>query len=194
MNLSILAHLLVTERHRQRAAPAGGFSIPFMSEREVPPETEPLLVTNARGSFTQTRRSRDGLARFGFSPCPLEDEPILLGRLYNALESLSRASNWHNQFNTTAGAIESMRGTSCKPKNLVVSESLVSQFTTDESGGLVGSVDGIRVLSANLPLGGALLFTNPSALGVYVRIGDYLGLQFYNVRQSVAVIKVDGLD
>jgi len=64
----------------------------------------------------------------------------------------------------------------------------------DESGGLVGSVDGIRVLSANLPLGGALLFTNPSALGVYVRIGDYLGLQFYNVRQNVAVIKVDGLD
>jgi hypothetical protein len=174
MNLSILAHLLVTERHRQRAAPAGGFSIPFMSEREVPPETEPLLVTNARGGFTQTRRSREGLARFGFSPCPLEGEPILLGRLYNALEF--------------------MRGTSCKPKNLVVSENLVSQFTTDESGGLVGSVDGIRVLSAKLPLGVALLFTNPSTLGVYVRIGDYLGLQFYNVRQNVAVIKVDGLD
>jgi hypothetical protein len=90
-------------------------------------------------------------------------------------------------------AIEFMRASPCKPKNLVISENLVSQFITDESGGLVGSVDGIRVLSAKLPMGAALLFTNPPALGVYVRIGDYLGLQIYNVRQSVAVIKVNGM-
>jgi hypothetical protein len=87
-----------------------------------------------------------------------------------------------------------MQATTYKPKTLVVSESLISQFTTDESGVLVGNIDGIKVLSANLPIGGALLFTNPTLLGVYVRIGDHLGLQFYNVRQTVAVIKVDGLD
>jgi hypothetical protein len=86
-----------------------------------------------------------------------------------------------------------MRSSPYKPKNLVISENLVSQFTTDESGGLVGNVDGIRVLSANLPLDSAILFTASPALGVYVRIGDYLGLQFYNVRQTVTVIKIDGL-
>lgn len=193
MNLSILAHLLVTERHRQRAAPAGGFSVPFMSERKVPQDAEPLLVTNARGGFVPTRRSREGVARFGFSACPLESEPILLGRLYDALQGLSGASGWANRFNTTAAAIEFMRSSPYKPKNLVISENLVSQFTTDESGGLVGNVDGIRVLSANLPLDSAILFTASPALGVYVRIGDYLGLQFYNVRQTVTVIKIDGL-
>ena len=122
MNLSVLAYLLVTERHRQRAAPAGGFSVPFMSEREVPPETEPLLVTNARGGFVQTRRSHEGVARFGFSACPLESEPILLGRLYDALASLSAASGWMNRFNTMAAAIDFMRASPCKPKNLVISE------------------------------------------------------------------------
>ena len=194
MNLSILAHLLVTERHRQRAAPAGGFSVPFMSEREVPPETEPLLVTNARGGLVPTRRSREGVARFGFSVCPLEAEPILLGRLYDALWGLSMASNWDNRFNSMSGAIDFMRGSPCKPKNLVISEELVSQFSSEELGGLIGSIDGIRVLSAKLPLGSAILLTTPPMLGVYVRIGDHLGLQLYNVRQTVAVIKVDGMD
>jgi len=193
MNLSILAHLLVTERYRQRAAPSGGFSVPFMSEREVPQETEPLLVTNARGSFVPTRRSREGIARFGFSGCPLESESILLGRLYSALGVLSVESGWNNRFTTTNSAIEFMRASSSKPKNLVISDNLVSQFTTSSSEGLVGIVDGIQVLSAKLPLGGALLFTTPPNLGVYVRIGDYLGLQFYNVRQNITVIKVDGM-
>lgn len=152
-----------------------------------------MLVTNSRGGFTQTRRSLEGVARFGFSACPLKRESILLGRLYEALEATSVASGWNNRFDTTVAAIEFMRASPCKPKNLVISEGLVSQFTTDDSGGLVGSIDGIRVLSAKLPLGAALLFTTPPALGVYVRIGDYLGLQIYNVRQNVAVIKVNGM-
>jgi hypothetical protein len=193
VNLSVLAHLLVTERHRQRAAPAGGFSVPFLSEREVPPEVEPMLVTDARGRFVPTRRSHEGLARFGFSACSLECEPILLGRLYDSMVSLSVEHGWNNQFSTMSDAIDFMRASPFKPKNLVISEDLVSQFTTDESGGLVGSIDGIRVLSAKLPLGAALLFTAPPALGVYVRIGDYLGLQIYNIRQSVAVVKVNGM-
>ncbi len=193
MNLSILSHLLVTERYRQRAAPSGGFSVPFMSEREVPPETEPLLVTNARGGFVQTRRSREGLARFGFSAFPLDSEPLILGRLYEAFESASVTAGWSNRFDSLPAAIASMSASPAKPKNLVISEDLVSRFSTDESGGLVGNFDGIKVLSAKLPMGGALLFTTPPVLGVYVRIGDHLGLQFYNIRQNVAVIRIDGV-
>lgn len=194
MDISLLAHLLVTERHRQRAASGGGWSVPVMSDREVPPEAEPMLVTNARGGFVPTRRNHEGFARFGISACPLESEPVLLGRFYGALASLSSCSKWPNRFSSANEAIGAMQATTYKPKTLVVSESLISQFTTDESGVLVGNIDGIKVLSANLPIGGALLFTNPTLLGVYVRIGDHLGLQFYNVRQTVAVIKVDGLD
>jgi hypothetical protein len=192
MNLSILAYLLVTERHRQRAASGGGFSVPVMSEREVPPEAEPMLVTTARGGFLQTRRNREGMARFGFSVCPLESESTLLGRLYSALGSLSEGSNWGNRFSSAPAAIEYMQASPFKPKNLVVSEDLVSRFST-ETGELVGNIGDIRVLSAKLPMGGALLFTAPTALGVYVRIGDNLGLQLYNVRQTVVVIKIDGL-
>jgi len=193
MNFSILSYLLTTERYRQRAASGGGFSVPVMSEREVPPTAQPLLVTNARGGFSPTVRNSEGYARFGFSPVPLGDEPRLFLALLDALWDLSVASNWENRFNTVSDALSHMRASSFQPKSLVISEDLVASFSKDLGGVSVGELEGVRVLSAKLPLGSALLVTDPASFGVYTRVGDHLGLQLFNVRQTASVIRTDGL-
>jgi hypothetical protein len=191
VTLSIFSHLLQAERYRQRAASEGGFSIPVMSERVVPPESEPLLVTTSRGGFVLTRRSHEGLARYGFFPCPLEEEPLLLGRFYEALWAFSEAQGWHNRFGSVGEALEVMRASSYPPKVLTLPESLVARMGAQ--GTTVGELEGVHVLSSALPEGTALLTAHPVSVGVYTRVGDHLGLQFTSVSQAVAVVRTDEL-
>jgi hypothetical protein len=192
VSFSIFSHLLVAERHRQRAASEVGFSIPVMSERFVPPEAEPLLATTARGRFIRTPRNQEGMARYGIFPCPLEEEPLLLGRLHEALWECSEAEGWANRFSTVGEALDFMRASPYAPKILVLPESVLAQWGAQET--IVGELEGMLVLSSTLPVGMALLTAHPASVGVYTRVGDHLGLQLTGVNHTVAVVRADGLD
>ena len=124
---------------------------------------------------------------------PLEQEGLLLERLFEALWSFSEKSRGPNRFSDVNQAILWMRDSAFRPKNLVVSQDLLDHLNVPSGGVSVGEFNGVRVLTSKLPPGTALLATDPTSLGVYVRVGDHLGLQLFNVDQTVSVIRTDGL-
>lgn len=190
MSLSVLAHLLSTERYRQRAAPLGGFSTPVMLEREVPEGLESILATNARGSFMPTRRNQEGVARYGFFVCPLEREEDVLLRLFETVWSMSLSGSWGNRFSSVAEAVAAMRATSLPPKTIIIPSSSASALCGQElPAGRITVVDGVQVVTSSLPEGSAIVATIPAALGVYTRVGDHLGLQLYNLQQTLMVVR-----
>jgi len=54
--------------------------------------------------------------------------------------------------------------------------------------GFVAEVSGLKVLIAPLLKGAALLTASPPLVGVYTRVGDYLGLQLCNAHQNIVVV------
>jgi hypothetical protein len=193
MTLSLLSHVLLTERHRQRAASGGGFSVPAMMEREGPASADPVLVSTTRGTFVQTRRTTEGFYRFAFFRCPLEDEGEVLVRIHDTVWNLSAASRWGNRFRTPREAILRMRSSQLQPKAVILSRTLAESFAGQEvPEGKVTLVDGLHVIVAPLPQDSAIVTAAPTVLGVYTRVGDHIGLQLYNVQQTLMVIKNDG--
>jgi hypothetical protein len=188
MSFSILSYLFATERVRPRGATGAGFAVPAMSERGVPDGLDPILVTNARGEFVVTKKNREGMARFGICPCSLEAEPVLFSALVQHLQRMSIERAWSNHFESVGAAVRFMSGSRFKPKSLVLPRGVISRFT-DSDGVNHGSVEGIQLLSTDLPNKLAILTTDAPALGVYVRVGDYVGLQLYNVDRTLAVIE-----
>lgn len=159
-----------------------------MSERGVSDGLDPILVTNARRGFVITHKNREGMARFGFSPCTLEEEPLVLASLVEHLLGFSTSCGWSNRFESVREAIDFMSKSKFKPKNLILPRGVISRFT-DSEGVQFGKVEGLQLLSSNLPDRTAILMADAPALGVYVRVGDYIGLQLYNVDKTMVVIE-----
>lgn len=192
--------LLKPERYRQRAAPDGGFSVPMMMERDVTARQTPLLVTNTRGSFVYSPRARDGKGRYAFFLCPIADEAKLLPLLYTQLETLGRTPGWPAPATSVSEAVGRLR----KPTSIILSQSLIQSicgdgFTPEQVStlmsiqGHVAIVDGMQVLAGDLPRDSALVTVEPADLGVYTRVGDYLGLQLFDVRQTIVMVKPNGV-
>jgi hypothetical protein len=188
MNFSVFSYLLITERVRPRGSSGAGLAVPALSERGVADGLDPILVTNARRGFVVTQKNNEGLARFGFSPCTLEEEPLVLSALAHQVRELARTYGWSNTFDSVGSAVDSMNDSRFKPKNLILPRGVIHRFTNSDAT-QVGKVEGLQLLSSDLPSNMALLTTDAPALGVYVRVGDYLGLQLYNVDKTLVVIE-----
>lgn len=172
---SPLARLFVTERHRQRAGVVG-FSVPALSEAFVGDiNSDPLLVTNMRGSFVRTRVSREGYARYGFCECSLDLEGDLMLALYQGLRTASENEGWGNRVSSIEEAVELQQKTGLVPKTLVVSDGVEVKF------------DGLVVRSP-LPEGAALLATDQQHTGYYTRVGDHVGILAHNVNRTFVVV------
>ena len=87
-----------------------------------------------------------------------------------------------------------------EPKSLVVSEKQIAGFLGPDfdleaarramsTQGFVTVVDGMQVLLSSLPEGFALVAGSPSALGIYTRVGDHLGLLLQRVDRVVMVVR-----
>jgi hypothetical protein len=172
----------------------------MMMERDVEMKHEPLLVTNTRGQFVLSRRTRDGKGRYGFFECPLEDEAKLLPVLYTTLLTYCRTPGWPTPVPSVAAALDRLP----MARSIVLSSSLISSicgegFTPEQVAtlmkvqGHVAIVNGIQVLAGELPENSAIVSVEPASLGVYTRVGDYLGLQLFDVRQTLVVVRPDGM-
>lgn len=183
MPFSVLSHLLHVERQRQRitrSAMSSGFAVPALGEIELgsAPET-PMIATNMRGTFLVTRRSREGVARYGFTPCPVEEEGVLVTELARVLWELSTAHSWGIRCNTVALAVESFRVSGLEPRTLVVSSQLARSVLGSETlppEGLAGVADKMQVLVTTLPEDHALVALAPAHAGACVRVGDNIGM------------------
>lgn len=198
---SVWDRLLKPERYRQRVATSSGApSVPMMMERDTEPKHAPFLVTNTRGTFIMSPRTKDGKGRYGFFECKVEDESKLLPVLYSTLMTMSRAPGMPAPSLTVAEAVARLK----VPAAIVLAESLVTSicgdgFTAEQVStlmrvqGHVAVVDGMQVLTGPLPQDSALVVVQPADLGVYTRVGDYLGIQLFDVRHAVALVRPNDL-
>lgn len=199
MGLSLFARLLTTERFRRRASAHvnEGFAVPQLYEFNLGPEDEPLLVTNARGGFLPTRRSRTGLARCGFSQIPLETEVELYQTLYSSLLQGAASRGWPKVCATVPEGIAAMEQAGGKACSVVVPYDFAQQMCglgeaqvreRMSKAGVVARVGLTQVLALDIPAGTGLVTEAPSKLGVYVRVDDWLGLLFKSLSSSLVVI------
>lgn len=189
--MPLFEHMLRAERFFPTQNARGDFNIPVLGECDIPAGQDPLLATNARGQFVPTRTSKTGSARYGFSQCAIEDEAVLLGSLYRWLSTQSQATQ---RCKDVPGAIMRLQVAGLEAQAIVLSAvdaalMLGVQETVPE--GLVGVVQGMNVLVADLHQGAALVMAAPERLGVYTRVEDYVGLLFYRIDQNMVV--VDGV-
>lgn len=195
MTLSVLSHLLVTERERPRAARGAGFAIPAMLERDAPFEAaDPVMGSGSRGQFLVTPRTRDGVYRYALSTCPVENENDLILQLHATLWSEGERRGWSNRASTVSQALQAMSSRGLQAKTLIIPLSLAETICPEANiqEGKVCVIGELNVLVADFADGEALVATSPPRVGVYTRVGDYLGLQLYNVAQTMMVVR-DGL-
>lgn len=202
MPYAALERMLRTERHRQRAAPRGGFSTPGLCAVDVEQDAMPLLATNMRGRFLPTRASTEGQARFGFSEVPVGREGPLLNELHRTLCELSAANQWGNRCSAVAVAVGRLQSHGIEPKSLVISEAQVASILgakTDlevarramATQGYVAMVGTMQLLLSDLPDGSAFVAGSPAALGIYMRVGDHLGMLLQRVNRAIMVVRPD---
>lgn len=198
MPYTVIEHLLVTERVHQRAARSGGFSVPAMNERSADPSHAPFLVTNMRGGFIPTRASMTQCVRYGFSEVPAGTDNTLLASLHKTLYDLSSGKGWSNRATTVQGAVTMLQSFGYKPSAVVVGRHAMTEIlpnvTVEQAQeqmwgqGHLAEVDGMKVYFSDLPDKAALIATIPALLGVYTRIGDYLGLCLQRVDRHLVVV------
>lgn len=180
MPFSVFSSLFHVERARQRitrSVMSSGFATPAMGEINLHDDEPPLLATNMRGTFLMTR-VKDGIGRYGFSPCPVDEEGTLLTELAQKLWDFSTVHEWGIRCRGVLEAAESMRLAGLEPRTIVVSEQLargvLGQETPPE--GLAGTVDRMQVIVTSLPENYALVALAPMMAGVCVRTGENIGV------------------
>ncbi len=182
MPFSVLSHLVGVERTRQRitrSPTSAGFATPALGEVHLGEGTEPLLATNMRGTFLQTRKSRDNVARYGFSTCPVDEEHILVTELARVLWDLSYPHEWGIRCTAVPAAVEAFQAQGLEPRTLVVSTQLAREVLKSETSppeGLAGTVDRMQVLVTGLPENVALVSLAPARAGMCVRVGNDVGV------------------
>jgi len=183
MPFSPFSHLLSVDRTRlrlNRSATAAGFAMPALGEVQLTNVPEPaLLATNMRGTFLLTRKSSEGIARYGFSPCEPANEPVLLTELARVLWELSPQHEWDIRCSGVPEAVESFRTHGLEARTVVVSSQLARSVLGQDAlppEGLAGTVGKMQVLVTGLPENVALVALAPENAGVCVRTGDNMGM------------------
>jgi hypothetical protein len=199
IKVSALERILVTERVRRHAAKDGGFAFPTLSECTVKVTESPFLATNMRGTFLPSslrrvsERSAEGLIRYAFTECPLEDEGQLLSKLYRVLWDLSRQYQWSNRCKSIAEAKVTMEGFGLEPKALVAPVTSLKISAKDAGElmfvqGHMAKVEGLKILGSELSEGTAILAAAPSHVGIYMRSDDYLGILIKLASRSLVLV------
>jgi len=197
MAFTALERLFATERLRQRAAPQGGFAVPAMHERAATDSDGPFLATNMRAAFLPTRTSREGIVRYGFSLVPVGTDDRLLGELYRTLLSFP-ASDAPPRCTSVQQAIARLHSHGMTPRTLLIPSSALAEIVPGLSVEVaeesmrtkseVAVVGDLTILLADLPDGAALVAAAPALVGVYTRVGDYLGVLVQQSTKTVVAV------
>lgn len=199
MTPSAFEGFLVPERFRRKSARDGGFALPAFLERIVEPSDGPFLVSSSRRTFLQPGVSQAKMLRFGFSPCPPDEEHYLLSELFRCWWRLSEELGWTNRCRSLAQAKQRMESYGLLPRTVIVPfvtlKDVCGQDLSLEDArklviaqGCVAEVEGLRVLFSDLPPGQMLLGTAPPLVGVCTRVDDHVGLMLQQVDRAVVLI------
>jgi len=190
MGYTILDRLFEVERIHKRAAPQGGFSVPVMQERAATPAIEPVLVTNTRGAWVQTRTFAPGNVRCGIFSCLIDEETAVFQSLLRTIQD----RGWDNRCTSVPEALEKMRAAGIKPRSIVIPEEDLPQTGVDlktaeylmRFQGYVSVVDGVQTLVGPVPAKQRLVVAADA--GVYLRSDDYIGVMVFKANRSFSVV------
>lgn len=183
MPFAPLSHLLHVDRTRPRLnrhASSVGYATPALGEIHLVNVPEPaLLATNMRGTFLLTRKTPEGIARYGFSTCEVADEPVIITELARVLWELSAEHDWDIRCRGVPEAVESFRAKGLEARTVVVSSQLARAVLGQDAlppEGLAGTVGRMQVVVTGLPEDVALVALAPENAGVCIRTGDNVGM------------------
>lgn len=160
----MLSRFFMVDQHRLRSG--SETATPVLTELDVAEDVGPLLATNMRGEFVQTRRSRGGVARCAFFECPVAKEAEVLVALHAALiEGGVRVPTLEAGFARVKGA----------------------RFVLAEEEG-VKLPDGVQRFPFSFPTGSALVLSAPDQCGFYIRSGGYLALLVTRYDRALAAV------
>lgn len=200
MKMPVLDRLLRPERVGRKATLGGDFAVSVITERPAEHETGPWVVSNMRGSFVATKRSKTDMVRSAFTECPVEDEEVLLAQFFSDMCAISQSSGWANVCPTIEEATQKLSSLGYEPRTLIVPFSSLKEvcgkdLTEDEAAklilvnGCISEVDGIRILPTHgLPDDAAILGTIPALTGVYVRTDDRVSILVERADRSIVLI------
>lgn len=200
MPFSIFSRILITERLGKKArVEASGFAPPVVGERYLDKSQSNLVVTNTKGKFISTRTRSDGLVRFAFCHCPLENEADLMVLAYQDLLLISKEKGWPNRALTIEDAVKKLQSSNLEPRSLLISPDLVPEISAGKytlenarevmaQVGVMAHVEGVQVLLAELPKRSAIVWAAPALAGYYTRSEGYLGVLLLNVAQTLILV------
>lgn len=172
--------------------------MPALQERPTDAEEAPFLATNMRSQFIPTRLGSTGLVRYGFSESPHEEDDLFVQRIHDAISS---QPDWTNRCSSLADAMAYLRAGGLEPRSIVVSEKCLPEISPDlviedaqkmmGHQGYVTKIEDVQVLIADIPVEKALVAAAPSLVGVYTRVGDYLGVLLLRADRSIVAVTRD---
>lgn len=192
MSYGALERFLAPTRHRSRAAVGVGSAVPLMVEIPVERSCTHFLVTDTRGRIIPTRATKDGMVRVGMSTAPIGEETSILEQVVQDLPT--RFSTWEKAVNYLATQGHQARSIVMSEADYASAfEEGVLPVSLDEAKssmsmrGYVSVTNDVQLLLASLPKGAGLVAELPAMAGVYLRVGDFLGV----LVQTNGVVAVD---
>lgn len=207
MKISVLERILAPERMRQKASLAP----PLANRRASTREEGPWIVSNTKGVPVLTALRTDPstneeMVTQAFFECPIDEEDNVIHRLFLSVLYNSRRFEWRNRCRTLAEAIPLMLRLGYEPKYLIVPfadlAEVCGEALTEEDAeklalvkGSIAEVNGVKVLfSSGIPTGCALLTTDPTLTGHYMRSYDHLSVLVHRADRSVVLVSHDEMD
>lgn len=161
----------------------GDFALPGMQEISEAGEVRNVFVTTTRGEWVPTRKSREGILRYGFCECPVGAEDLLLAKLCRTLDGVAA------RVSSVKEAAAHLERGGLQATSLVLPEALVERVCGENA--VQGKVEGLNILVAAIPDGLALVTAHPAFVGSATRIGDHFGVMILNADRTLVL--VDGL-
>ena len=188
---TVLDRIFDTERLRKRAAPSGGFAVPIMQERAVTHNVEPVLVTNTRGEWIQSRMSSNNDVRCGLFPCSPMDETVVFHRLLATIQ----AGGWCKRCSSVSEALKQIPGAGEHPTAIVISQEDLKGIGLEEDQaeklmqyqGFISRQGNLTTLVGPLPSGQSLVVAHD--VGLYIRVDEYLGLMLFRADTNLILVQ-----
>ncbi len=202
MRASALERILAVDRHRRRSTSAG-LSNALFHTRTVRIDEAPFVVTSSKG-FVQTRR-RDGDEIWsGFLECDLEEETLLPKLFFRQFWAISVQADWGNRCSNLADAMDLATLLGFKPYGIVTPISDLKGVTGEALSleeaeklmryqGFVAKAQDMRVFVADLDEGTAIVTSDPSELGSYLRTDDALSITILRADRRLILVGPDGV-
>lgn len=188
---STLATILESSRAHTRQV---SNKIPTILSLDFNSNVSPCVSSTGRGTFLISSQSATGTCRFGFSDVLLTEEGIFVQELASKLKAFGEQQQWDNTAPSIEEAVAKLAQRGLKARyaifpRTVFSEEDSSKWEVEKIATMGKYVKlGVDILVTDTTYGIPFVVVGPKDLGVYIRIGDYVGTLIKNADRNVVLV------